>query len=127
MNEASLSSFCHGISPLLQLVGELLLVFKLVVPILLIVICILDVAKAILSSKSDENKNRLKNFFYRVLFAVLLFFIPALFMLFFSFNPEFTAARDNSGLDYDVCYDCLFYPYKDECKTAVEIAHYEFE
>ena len=72
MNEANLSSLCHGLSPLLQLVGELLLVFKLVIPILLVVICILDVAKAILSSKSDENKNRLKNFFYRVLFAVLL-------------------------------------------------------
>ena len=45
----------------------------------------------------------------------------------FNFIGEFSAIRKNSGLDYEVCYNCLFNPNKDECTDAVEIAMAEEE
>ena len=39
MEMSALGSFCTSLSPMLQIVGEFLLIFKIVIPIILIVIC----------------------------------------------------------------------------------------
>ena len=49
MEMSSLGVFCQNLSPMLQIVGEFLLIFKIAIPIILIVICIFDIGKAIVS------------------------------------------------------------------------------
>lgn len=122
MEMSALGSFCTSLSPMLQIVGEFLLIFKIVIPIILIVICIFDVGRAIVSSKDKDNKGRLKNIIFRVLACFLLFFLPAIMMIIFGLNSEYNEERENSGLDYNVCYDCLFNPYDDTCMDAIVIA-----
>ncbi len=122
MEMSALGSFCTSLSPMLQIVGEFLLIFKIVIPIILIVICIFDVGRAIVSSKDKDNKGRLKNILFRVLACFLLFFLPAIMMIIFGLNSEYNEERENSGLDYNVCYDCLFNPYDDTCMDAIVIA-----
>ena len=122
MEMSALGSFCTSLSPMLQIVGEFLLIFKIVIPIILIVICIFDVGRAIVSSKDKDNKGRLKNILFRVLACFLLFFLPAIMMIIFGLNSEYNEERENSGIDYNVCYDCLFNPYDDTCMDAIVIA-----
>ena len=43
-------------------------------------------------------------------------------MIIFGLNSEYNEERENSGLDYNVCYDCLFNPYDDTCMDAIVIA-----
>lgn len=122
MEMSSLGVFCQNLSPMLQIVGEFLLIFKIAIPVILIVICIFDIGKAIVSSKDKDNKGRLKNVLFRILACFLLFFLPAIMMIIFGLNSEYNEERENSGLDYNVCYDCLFNPYSDNCTEAVVIA-----
>ena len=38
------------------------------------------------------------------------------------FISGYNKVKEESGIDYSVCYDCLFFPYNDNCEDAVLIA-----
>ena len=121
MDTSQIGVFCTGLSPFLQLVGSVLHIFKILIPLILIIVCIIDIGKIILSSK-NENKGAFKNMVMRIIACVLLFFVPAIFMLIFGFVSGYNKVKEESGIDYSVCYDCLFFPYNDNCEDAVLIA-----
>lgn len=60
------------------LINEILMYPKIIVPILLILLGMLDFAKAVISSKEDEMKKAQATFIKRVIAAVAVFFIPLL-------------------------------------------------
>lgn len=120
-------NFCSSISPLLHSIGQIINIFKVSLPLILIVIGIFDIGKAVISSKSDDVRKNMTHFVYRILVCILIFFIPIICLTLFNFIGEFSAIRKNSGLDYEVCYNCLFNPNKEECTDAVEIAMAEEE
>ena len=53
-------NFCASTANIWQLIGYVLLVFKIVIPILLIVFGMLDLGKAVVASKDDEIKKSIK-------------------------------------------------------------------
>lgn len=116
------SNFCETLSPLLHTIGQMINIFKISLPLILIVLGIFDIGKAVISSKSDDVKKNMKHFVLRIIVSILIFFIPIICLTLFNFIGEFSAIRKNSGLDFDVCYSCLFNPNKDDCTDAVEIA-----
>lgn len=122
MELAAINTFCQDISPALQLVGQLLTIFKISLPLILICLGIFDIAKAVISSKSDDVKKNLKSFFQKIAICVGLFFVPTLCMIVFGFVGGFNDIKNESGIDYDVCYDCVFNPSSKDCKKAVQIA-----
>jgi len=115
----NINNFCKGLSPVLILIGHALNIFKLCLPLILIVLGIVDIGKAVISSKSEDVKKNMKNFFKKVLVCALVFFIPTVGMVVFGFIEDFTEIRENSGLDFDVCYNCLFDSGGEICKNAV--------
>lgn len=122
MSILSINTFCQDISPALQFVGQALTIFKVSLPLVLICMGIIDIAKAVLSSKSDEVKKNLKSFFQKIAICVGLFFVPTLCMVVFGFVGGFNDIKNKSGIDYDVCYDCVFNPSSKGCRKAVQIA-----
>jgi len=117
-----INNFCLSISPILQSIGQVLFFIKVFLPLVLIILGIFDICKAIISSKSDDIKKNLKNFFKKIIVCITLFLVPTICMIIFNFVGDFQEATKNSGLDYDVCYDCMFKPSDDNCSDAVEIA-----
>lgn len=69
---------CGNLAPLLRLVGYVVTIFKIVIPLLLIVFGMLDVGKSVVDSKPDEVTKNLKSFAMRCVAAVLIFFIPSI-------------------------------------------------
>lgn len=67
-----------GLEPLLGLLGYVIILFKIVVPILLIIFGMLDVGKSVVAGKPDEVTKNLKSFAMRAVAAVLVFFIPSI-------------------------------------------------
>lgn len=118
----AINNFCQGLSPILQIIGQILNLFKIFLPLILIVLGIFDIGKAVISSKSDDVKKNMKNFFKKILVCLVVFFIPSLCIIVFGFVGGFNDIRDNSGIDFDVCYSCMFNPNASECTDAVEIA-----
>lgn len=118
----SINKFCQELSPILQMVGQVINIFKISLPIILIILGILDIGKAVISSKSDDVKKNMKNFGKKIIACVCVFFLPLFCMIVFGFVGEFNEIKKYSGLDFDVCYDCMFNPSRDNCINAVEIA-----
>ena len=69
---------CGNLAPLLRLVGYVVTIFKIAIPLLLIVFGMLDVGKSVVASKPDEVTKNLKSFAMRCVGAVLIFFIPSI-------------------------------------------------
>ena len=123
----AINTFCQSLSPILQIIGQILNLFKIFLPLILIALGIFDIGKAVISSKSDDVKKNMKNFFNKVLVCLVVFFIPTLCMIVFGFVCGFNDIRENSGLDFDVCYSCMFNPNTDECRNAVQLATNEVD
>lgn len=122
MNILSINTFCQELSPILQLIGQALSIFKISLPLILVVLGIFDIGKAVISSKSDDIKKYLKNFSKKLAVCVIIFFVPMICMVVFGFVGGFNDIKNNSGIDYDVCYNCMFNPSSDNCTSAVAIA-----
>lgn len=122
---SSISTFCRDLSPLLQIVGYLLLIFKVFLPLILIVVIFFDLIKAVFSNKPDETKKHLKNCAFKLALGVLVFFVPTICMIVMSFVGQYETLKNSSGLDYDVCYDCMFNPSSNNCSQATELAKYK--
>ncbi len=121
------NTFCQNLSPMLQLIGQGLTIFKLFLPLILIALGIIDIGRAVVSSKSEDVKKNMKNFVKKIVACVIVFFIPTICMVVFGFVGDFNHIKNDSGIDFDVCYDCMFNPANENCKSAVEIATSEME
>ena len=106
MTDAS-SGFCMNTANIWQIVGYVLLVFKIVIPILLIVFGVIDLGKAVIASKEDEIKKATGSLIRRAIAAVVIFLIPTivtfLIGLISNFNEQ---AKD----DYETCKACITNP-----------------
>lgn len=99
-------SFCSKTASVWQLVGRVLFVFKIVIPILLIVFGMLDLGKAVVGAKDDEIKKALKQLAMRAIAAVVVFLIPTLISFVFTIVDQFSEVQS----DYDVCARCISHP-----------------
>ena len=54
-----LSGFCTGVKPVLQAAGWLLLIFKIIIPLIIVGLGALDLGKAVTSGKDDDIKKNL--------------------------------------------------------------------
>ena len=81
-------------------------IFKIVIPILLIVMGSLDFGKAVVAQKDDEIKKASKSLAMRAVAAVIIFILPSVIMMVINW------AMDISGtdMDYETCTDCVMHP-----------------
>lgn len=120
---SSVSTLCRDLSPAIQLIGQMLNIFKICLPLILICMGVFDIAKAVISSKSEDVKKNIKLFFQKIAICIIVFFIPTIFMVMFGFVGGFNDIKNESGIDYDVCYDCMFNPSSEGCRDAVQVAN----
>ena len=116
------NTLCRDLSPILKMVGDLINIFKLLIPLILITLCIIDLGKSVISKEPIDIKKNVKGGVKKLCYSVLVFFVPTICMLVFGFVSEFREIKTNSGIDFDTCYDCMFRPSSKNCKNAVEIA-----
>ncbi len=106
----AVGGFCYETASLWQFVGIALLVVKIVIPIILIILGMVDLGKAVVSSEDKAVSKAATRLLWRIIAAVIIFFIPtivsAIFALIGSFNEEVRA-------DYDICRTCVEHPNRD--------------
>lgn len=92
-----------------QVIGWILFVFKIVIPIIIIVFGMIDLGKAVVASKDDEIKKALKSLMMRAIAGIVVFFIPTLVGLIFSIVGGF---QDDEQVQqaYENCRDCITNP-----------------
>lgn len=110
------SGFCHDSAGIWQVVGWVLLVFKIVIPIMLIILGMIDLGKAVVASKDDEIKKSIKSLAMRAIAAVVIFFIPTLIGIVMGLVSNFSSS--GAKADYEVCRKCITNPSK--CEVPAE-------
>lgn len=106
--------FCEGTANIWQIVGYALLVFKIVIPILLIVFGAIDVGKAVIASKDDEIKKAMKSLAMRAISAIVIFLIPTIVTFVMGIVSDFNDS--GAKADFEVCKKCIGSPAK--CNTS---------
>lgn len=66
---------CGELKPVLRLVGYVVLAIKIVVPIILIVVGMMDLAKAVTEKKEDDIKKAQQGLVSKAIAAVLVFLV----------------------------------------------------
>ncbi len=108
--------FCAKTANIWQLVGYALLIFKIVVPIILIGLGALDLGKAVVGSKDDDVKKAVGTLVRRAIAAIIIFLLPTIIGLIM----QFVGNWKNSDMekDYNYCKECITSPSKGTCATA---------
>ena len=113
-------NFCRNSANVWQIVGYAFFIFKIIIPILLIVWGMLDLGRAVVAAKDYEIKKATKSLAMRAIAAVAIFFVPTIvgivLGLISSFNTE--DVRE----DWNVCRTCITSPGESECENAASSA-----
>lgn len=111
---------CGGISNLVfsgtfpYIVSTIIFLIKIVVPILLIVFGMLDLAKAVIASKEDEIKKGQQIFVKRIITAVIVFFVVQLVQIVVRFVS-------NNDQNIANCFNCFINGIEDGDKACINV------
>jgi hypothetical protein len=114
------NGFCAATANIWQIVGYVLLVFKIVIPVLLIILGMIDLGKAVVASKSDEVKKAATQLAFRAVAAVVIFLIPTIIGVILGFVSDFKDSKAQD--DFKVCRACITRPNNDSCTQYVNSA-----
>lgn len=109
--------FCAQTANIWQIVGYVLLVFKIVIPLLLIILGMLDLGKAVIASKDDEIKKSITSLVKRAIAAVVIFLLPTIVSFLIGVIGGF---NEEAKEDYDICRKCIVNP-NNECQIAKDL------
>lgn len=107
MEVGQADGFCAATANIWQLVGWVLLVFKIVIPLLLIIFGMIDLGKAVIASKEDEIKKATGALVRRAIAAVVIFLLPTIISFIMTVIGGFSEGAQE---DFDVCKACITNP-----------------
>ncbi len=96
-------SFCSETWEIWAFIGQLITIFKIVIPVLIIIMGALDLGKAVVSSDEKEIKKATGALVRRFLAGIIIFFIPMIVNIAFGILDSF----DDIQSDYAVCSTCV--------------------
>jgi len=102
-------TFCADLAPILKIVGYVVLGIKVVVPILLIIMGMLDLAKAVAEKDESKIKEAQNRLIKRAIAAVLVFLVATLVGIIMKLV---------GGEQYKGCMNCINRPYA--CNAQLE-------
>ena len=102
-------ALCDEMAPILRLIGIVIFAIKVVVPIILIVVGMLDLAKAVTEKNEDNIKKAQQALIKKAIAAVLVFLVVTIVNLIMSLV---------GNKDYKACTDCLDNPW--QCNAGSE-------
>ncbi len=114
---SGITDFCQKMANVVQLIGYILLVFKIAIPLIIIALGMFDFGKAVVAEKEDEVKKQTKRLIYRIVAGIVIFFIPTIVMFLFDIAVSYDTEKEEAG--FDVCQQCILSPGSAECKTKV--------
>lgn len=98
--------FCSDTIDIWKLVGSIVTMLKIIIPAVIVVLAIVDLGKAAVSSKEDEMKKAFSTLIRRLIAGAVIFFIPTIVNLAFGLIESFNSDID-TGTDYSVCTACI--------------------
>lgn len=96
--------FCAQTSNIWQVLGYVVMIFKIVIPLLLIIFGMVDLGKAVISSDDKAVSKAVSQLIRRFIAAVVVFFIPTIVSALFN---ALDIMNSSDVADYNVCVQCV--------------------
>ena len=106
-------NFCLKTSGMWQLVGYVLFAIKIIVPLIIIVLGIIDFAKASLSSDDKAVSKAASSLLNRFIIGIAVFFVPTVV----SIVLGLVVTKEEDGTGIDACRVCLLNPTDTDCDS----------
>ena len=114
---SDVDDLCADLAPALRIVGIVYKGIQIIVPIILIVVGMLDFAKAVTEKNEDKIKEAQKKLISKAIAAVCVFLVTVIVGV---------LMRVVGNQDYKDCMDCITSPFKGKCPEWVQKANNEF-
>lgn len=102
------AGFCESTAGIWGLLGYIVLVLKIVIPLILIVLGMIDLGKAVVESDDKAINKSVNMLLHRFIAAVVVFFVPTIISALFNAIHIGNDLRDkNKNPDYQYCIQCL--------------------
>ena len=108
-----IGGFCADTANIWNLLGYVVLIIKIVIPLMLIIMGMVDLGKAVVSSDEKQMSKSVSSLIRRFIAAVIVFFVPTIISALFGALKIIT---DDS--DYYTCVECL----TSRCEDAANAA-----
>jgi len=108
---------CKDFAKTIRMGGYLVFIVKIALPLIMIVKASLSIISVVTSGKSEELLKQAKKFMTSAVAAILIFFIPTIVNVIFSFVAGF---NDNMTSDSKICSACIFEPFSSTCTDAID-------
>lgn len=108
-------NFCLKTSGMWQLAGYVLFAIKIVIPLIIIVLGIIDFAKSTMSSDDKSLNKALSTLVNRFIIGVAIFFIPSVVSIVLGLVVE----KNENGTGIDACQVCLLKPNDADCESYI--------
>ena len=97
-------NFCDysGTIRVMKILGYVLLLVKILVPIILMGVVIIDLAKNLIAGKSEELTKCFSTFIKRLIASFIVFLIPTIM------NYVFNVFLENDDTNFQACTVCMF-------------------
>ncbi len=102
----SIGTFCSKTAGLLQYVGYALTIFKIAIPLIIIIFGMMDFGKAVVSEKDEDVKKQAVKLLRRAIAGVIIFFIPTLVIWIFETVNDYSSEAGQ----FNTCKECLLHP-----------------
>ena len=107
-----MESICNDLAPVLRLVGIVVKGIQIFVPIILIIIGMLDFAKAVTEKDDGKIKDAEKKLINRAIAAVLVFLVIFLVSILMKLI---------GNKEYEKCMTCITSPFIDSCPSGFDV------
>lgn len=115
MNVGAADGFCLHTADMWQFIGLIIMIFKILIPIMLICVAMITLGKIIISDDDKEIKKGIFSLIKKFLICAVVFFIPTLITVMFGIVHGFEELEE----DFSVCEKCVVDPTGDFCKSIV--------
>ena len=106
-----LLEFCADSANIWQLLGKVINIFKIVIPIIIVLLAMVDLGKAVMAGEEKEIKTAQKMLIKRLIYGVVIFFVVTLVQTVFGLV--------GSNLTNGVCWTCATKPNDAACTCVV--------
>ena len=108
-------SFCSGSASIWQVIGYVVNIFKIVIPIIIVILAIMDLGKAVMAGKEDEIKTAQNMLIKRIIYGVAIFFVVTIVQVVFNLVGNNVISDPAS----EACWVCATNPTHGNCTKYI--------
>ena len=112
-------TFCEDTAPIWRFVGYILFALKIIIPVVIIILGIMDFANAMIAKDEKAITNAAKSVGKRLILGIAIYFVPLLVSYIFSLIGDASPYIEK----IESCEVCLLNPRSDDCRKAVNKAN----